>query len=163
MSAIDPSAGLPRGQVIGTYDAYADAQRAVDFLSDEKFPVEHVSIVGSDLKMVENVTGRLTRARAAIAGAGTGLWLGLFVGLLLTLFARPDDDSSPNTALLILSSAVYGAIFGAIFGFIGHALTGGRRDFSSRSRIVSSRYEIICKWNEADRAREVLTRLPAGG
>jgi hypothetical protein len=159
MSAIDPSAGLPRGQVIGTYDAYADAQRAVDFLSDEKFPVEHVSIVGSDLKMVEKVTGRLTRGRAAIAGAGTGLWLGLFVGLLLTLFADPDT----NAALLILSSALYGAVFGAVFGFLGHALTGGRRDFSSRSRIVSSRYEIICKWNEADRAREVLSRLTAGG
>lgn len=159
MSATDPSAGVPRGQVIGTYDDYADAQRAVDFLSDEKFPVEQVSIVGSDLKMVENVTGRLTRGRAALAGAGTGLWLGLFVGLLLSLFA----DSRTNTAALILSSALYGAIFGAVFGFVGHALTGGRRDFSSRSRIVSSRYEIVCKWNEADRAREVLSRLPAGG
>ena len=159
MSALDPSAGLPRGQVIGTYDTYAEAQRAVDFLSDEQFPVEHVSIVGSDLRMVENITGRLTRGRAALLGAGTGVWMGLFVGLLLSLFAADDT----NTPLLILSAVLYGALFGAVFGFIGHALSGGKRDFTSRSRIVSSRYEIICKWTEADRAREVLSRLPTGG
>lgn len=158
MSALDPMAGVPRGQLIGTYDTYADAQRAVDFLSDEQFPVEHVSIVGSDLRMVENVTGRLTRGRAAMLGAGSGLWLGLFVGLLLSLFAR----SGTNTALLILSAALYGVLFGAAFGFIGHALTGGRRDFTSRSRIISTRYEIICKWSEADRAREILSRMPVG-
>lgn len=159
MSALDPSAGIPRGQWIATYDNYEDAQRAVDFLSDEGFPVEHVSIVGSDLRMVENVTGRLTRGRAAMLGAGSGLWLGLFVGLLLSLFAG-EDASIP---LLILSALMYGAAFGAIFGFVGHALSGGKRDFTSRSRIVSSHYEIICKWSEADQAREVLARLPAVG
>ncbi len=159
MSAMNPMGGLPRGQVIGTYDTYAEAQRAVDFLSDEQFPVEHVSIIGSDLRMVENVTGRLTRGRAALLGAGSGVWLGLFVGLLLSLFA----ESGTNTALLILSAALYGAAFGAVMGFIGHALTGGRRDFTSRSTIVSSRYEVLCKWNEADRAREVLARITVGG
>lgn len=158
MSALDPTAGIPRGQVIGTYDTYAEAQRVVDFLSDEHFPVEHVSIIGSDLRMVENVTGRLTRGKAALLGAGSGVWLGLFVGLLLSLFAR----SGTNAPLLILSAALYGAAFGAIFGFIGHALSRGRRDFTSRSRIVSSSYEIRCTWNEADRAREVLARMPVG-
>ena len=152
-SAHDQFSDVPRGQVIGTYDTYLEAQRAVDFLSDEQFPVQHVSIVGSDLRMVENVLGRLTRGRAAMAGAASGVWFGLFVGVLLS-FA-----SDTNAFGLILSALVYGALMGAVFGFVGHTLSGGKRDFTSRSKIVASSYEIRCTWAEADRAREVLARM----
>ena len=141
MSAHEQYSDIPRGQVVGTYDTYREAQRAVDFLSDEQFPVQHVSIVGSDLKMVENVLGRLTRGRAAMAGAASGAWFGLFVGVLLSLFA----DSGTNGFALIVAALIYGAVFGTIFGFVGHALSGGKRDFTSRSKIVSSRYEIVAR------------------
>lgn len=147
---------IPRGQVVGSYDTYAEAQRAVDFLSDQGFPVQHVAIVGSDLRMVEDVLGRLTRGRAALAGAASGAWFGLFVGVLLSLFAEPDTSAFG----LVLSAALYGAAFGAIFGFVSHALTGGKRDYTSRSKIVASAYEIRCVWAEADRAREVLAGMP---
>lgn len=150
---------IPRGQVVASYDTYADAQRAVDFLSDEQFPVEKVSIVGTDLRMVENVVGRLTRGRAAVAGVASGAYFGLFVGLLLGLFA-PEGGAFLGSVLL---GVTVGAVFGAVFGFIGHAMTGGRRDFASRSKIVSTRYDIVCTWAEADRAREVLARMRPGG
>ena len=52
-------------QSLGVFDAYADAQKAVDYLSDEEFPVENCLIVGTDLKQVERVTGRLTTGRVA--------------------------------------------------------------------------------------------------
>jgi hypothetical protein len=159
MSLHEQYSDIPRGQVIATYDTYAEAQRAVDFLSDQQFPVQNVSIIGSDLKMVEKVTGRLTRGRAAAAGAATGAWFGLLVGLLLSLFA----ESGSSGFALIVSAMLYGAVFGAIFGFVGHAFSGGKRDFTSRSKIVSSRYEISCVWAEADRAREVLARLQPTG
>ena len=123
MSTHEQYSDIPRGQVVGTYDTYVEAQRAVDFLSDEQFPVQHVSIVGSDLKMVENVLGRLTRGRAAAAGAATGAWFGLFVGIVLSLFAK----SNTNTFGLIIGAAIYGIVFGAIFGFAGHALSRGQR------------------------------------
>ena len=152
-SAHDQYSDIPRGQVVGSYDTYLEAQRAVDFLSDEQFPVQHVSIVGSDLRMVENVLGRLTRGRAAMAGAASGVWFGLFVGVLLSIFA------DGNAVGIILSALVYGALMGAVFGFVGHALSGGKRDFTSRSKIVASSYEIRCTWAEADRAREVLARM----
>ena len=152
-SAHDQYSDIPRGQVVGSYDTYLEAQRAVDFLSDEQFPVQHVSIVGSDLRMVENVLGRLTRGRAAMAGAASGVWFGLFVGVLLSVFA------DGNAVGIILSALVYGAVMGAVFGFVGHALSGGKRDFTSRSKIVASSYEIRCTWAEADRAREVLARM----
>ncbi|MGH8891836.1 MAG: general stress protein [Actinomycetes bacterium] len=155
MSAHEQYSDIPRGQVVGSYDTYAEAQRAVDYLSDHQFPVQHVSIVGSDLRMVENVLGRLTRGRAALAGAATGAWFGLFVGILLSLFA----EDGTNLFGLILSAVLYGAAFGAIFGFVGHALTGGKRDFTSRSKIVASAYEIRCVWAEADKAREILAGL----
>jgi hypothetical protein len=155
MSAHAQYSDIPRGQVIGSYDTYVEAQRAVDFLSDQQFPVQHLSIVGSDLKMVENVLGRLTRGRAALAGAASGAWFGLFVGVLLSLFS----DSSTSSLGLVLAATAYGAIFGAIFGFVGHALSRGQRDFTSRSKIVASSYEVRCTWAEADKAREVLARM----
>jgi hypothetical protein len=156
MSLHEQYSDIPRGQVIATYDTYVEAQRAVDFLADEQFAVENVSIVGSDLKMVERVTGRLTRGRAAAAGAASGAWFGLFVGVLLSLFATKSGTS--GFALIVLA-LIYGAVFGTIFGFVSHALSGGKRDFTSRSKIVSSRYEIVVVWAQADKAREVLARL----
>jgi hypothetical protein len=158
MSAHEQYSDIPRGQVIGTYDTYAEAQRAVDYLADQQFPVQHLSIVGADLRMVENVLGRLTRGRAALAGAASGAWFGLFVGILLSLFA--EDGTS--LLGLIVSALLCGAAFGAIFGFAGHALSGGRRDFTSRSKIVASSYEVRCTWAEADRAREVLAGMTGG-
>lgn len=158
MSAHEQYSDIPRGQVVGTYDTYAEAQRAVDHLSDKQFPVQHVSIVGSDLRMVENVLGRLTRGRAAMAGAASMAWFGLFVGVVVSLFA----DEGTNLVALILSAVLYGALFGAIFGFVGHQLTGGKRDFTSRSKIVASSYELRCVWAEADRAREILGGLTGG-
>jgi hypothetical protein len=155
MSTHEQYSDIPRGQSIATYDTYVEAQRAVDFLSDQQFPVQNVNIIGSDLRMVEKVLGRLTRGRAAAAGAASGAWFGLFVGVLLSFFA----DSGTNGFVLVVSALAYGAVFGAVFGFVGHALSGGKRDFTSRSKIVSSRYEIVCTWAEADKAREVLARL----
>ena len=63
------------GVLVGSYDSYERAQAAVDFLSDQKFPVENVTIIGSDLRQVERVTGRLTWGRVLAAGAGLGIAL----------------------------------------------------------------------------------------
>src|SRR4029079_17841506 len=78
-------------QSLAVYDEYAAAQKAVDFLSDNKFPVEQCMIVGTDLKRIERITGRLTTGRVALGGLVSGVWLGLFVGLVLSLFS---DGSS---------------------------------------------------------------------
>src|SRR3954462_8134109 len=82
------SVSMPLGGVqVGSYDGYEQAQAAVDYLSDQKFPVENVTIIGSDLRQIEKVTGRLTTGRAIAAGAAGGAWWGLFVGLLLGIFS----------------------------------------------------------------------------
>ena len=59
MTTASPESGTLR-RLVGSYERYDDAQRAVDTLSDRRFPVERVTIVGSDLRLVERVTGRLT-------------------------------------------------------------------------------------------------------
>src|SRR6266705_6371458 len=105
---------------VARFDDYESAQRAVDRLSDDGFPVEKLDIVGSGLRLVERVTGRLTRARAAAAGAASGAWFGLFIGLLVGLFTR-----GPTWIGLIIGGLLIGAAWGAVFGFVGHSATRG--------------------------------------
>ncbi|MGF1646766.1 MAG: general stress protein [Kineosporiaceae bacterium] len=145
---------LFRGEQIAVFDTYAEAQRAVDFLSDEKFPVRSVAIVGTDLRMVERVTGRLSYPRVALAGAASGAYLGLFFGLLLLLFG---GDAGLN---LFLAALLIGAGFGTIFGIISYSFTGGRRDFTSASQIVAAQYAVLSTPDVAGQARQVLLRLP---
>jgi hypothetical protein len=160
MSAQHPTqSDFLAGEAIASFDSYPAAQRAVDFLSDEGFPVQNLWIVGSDLKQVEKVVGRLTVAKAALAGAGSFAWFGLLVGILLSLFA----DSGTAVILIILSAVAYAAVFGAIFGAVAHWMTRGQRDFASVSTTVASRYDVYCTPAEAPRAREMLSRLPSGG
>ena len=71
---------------VATYGSYREAERAVDFLSDREFPVERAAIVGTGLKTVEQIAGRLTTGRAALLGAGQGAMIGLLFGLLFGLF-----------------------------------------------------------------------------
>ena len=73
----------PSGWPIGSYPTYAEAQRAVDYLSDQEFAVQDVTIVGVDLMQVERVLGRLTWAKVIGGGIVSGAWLGVFFGLLL--------------------------------------------------------------------------------
>ena len=74
-------------QSLAVYDDYAAAQKTVDFLSDNHFPVQQLMIVGTDLKRIERITGRLTWNRVAMGGVLSGVWLGLFVGVILSLFS----------------------------------------------------------------------------
>lgn len=140
----------PAGVEIASFATYLEAQKAVDALADSAFAVRAVTIVGSDLRMVERVTGRLNYPRVAIAGAASGGWFGVFVGLLLSMFSQ-------NPALVtIVVCAGIGAAFGMLFGVISYALTGGKRDFTSSSQVVASRYSVLCLPELADEARQRL-------
>jgi len=119
------SVSMPLGGVqVGSYDSYEQAQAAVDYLSDEKFPVENVTIIGSDLRMIEKVTGRLTWGRALAAGAAAGAWWGLFVGLLLGIFS--------TTGSAWIGSVLLGLAIGLAFGAAFAAMSYGASDFRVR-------------------------------
>src|SRR3954462_11688879 len=146
----------PRGDTIARDATYLEAQRAGDYLSDQAFPVQFVTIVGTGLRMVERVTGRLTYPKVAGASALSGAWLGLFFGLVLSLFGNGSNG-------ILLPAILFGAGFGILWGIITYSLTGGRRDFTSQSQVVASEYEVLCLPEQAGRARELLGRLQSEG
>ena len=121
------------GSTLARFDSYAGAAHLVDRLSDAGFPVERTRIVGNGLRSVKAVTGRLTKDRAAICGAGSGLLIALLFAIL-TL--------GPAWWGVLFTTVLLGALFGAFAGFLGHWVTGGRRDFSSVRSLEAAEYEV---------------------
>ncbi len=138
---------------LGVYERYEQAQKAVDFLSDHEFPVQNCLIVGTDLKQVERVTGRLTNSKVALGGLASGAWMGLFVGVVLSLFG------TGGTIAIIVSTMLFGAVFGLVFAFAGYRATRGQRDFTSVSQVVATRYEVLVEHKFAEQGRTLLAQL----
>ena len=167
-SSQDRPAGPPRlptkptGWPIGSYEEYGQAQRAVDYLAESEFPVQDVTIVGVDLMLVERVTGRLSWRRVLGAGAASGAWFGLFVGVMLSLFTGGQQTGLLQIAVCL----VLGVLFFTVFAAVGYASTRGRRDFQSSSQLVAGRYDVLCQPRNAEQGRDLLAKLamrPAGG
>ena len=166
-TAAVPASANPQ-RVVGSFADYAAAQKAVDYLSDEKFPVEHVTIVGRGLQFVEQVTGRLNWGRALLSGLLSGVTTGLFIGLLLALFFPGVDEvdgelvrrAGINWSLVLWATAI-GAAFGAIFAVIGYAMTGGKRDFTSVGAMRAETYDVLVDADHAAEADRILAGLPA--
>jgi hypothetical protein len=142
-------------QSLGVFDEYADAQKAVDFLSDHDFPVQNVLIVGTELKQVERVTGRLTWGRVLSAGAASGAWLGLLIGLILSIFAEGS-----SIAATILGGIAFGIVFGLISAALGYGATRGQRDFSSVQKVVATKYELLVEHNVLADGTALLATMP---
>lgn len=137
---------------IAIYDSYDDAQHAVDYLADQRFPVNNLSIVGTDLKSIERITGGLNWAKVIL----TAVMSGVTWGVLAALFVK----------LLVPSVSLSLALFGAVAIFIlanlitssiGYAMTGGRRDFTSATQVMATRYEILGEAPVASQARALLS------
>jgi len=152
-SAVRPNE--PARQVIATFDKYADAERAVDYLSDRGFEVNRVAIVGRDLEYVEQVLGRLNYGGAALRGAGSGALVGALIGWIFGLFNWID----PLISALVLAGygLIFGAVVGALIGLLMHALQGGRRAFHSVSGLLAEYYDVVADVEVADRALQILT------
>lgn len=144
-------------RTVATYRAYADAQRAVDFLADRKFPVERAAIVAEGITLVEQVTGRQGYAGAALSGAlGTAVAGALF-GFIFGLFSLITPIVSG--VILAFYGLIFGAIVGAIVGLLFHAFSGGRRDFTSVSGIQADRYNVMVDDEVAAEAARLLADM----
>ena len=148
----------PTGFAVAAYPTYAQAQGAVEHLVKHNFSIPDLTIVGSDLQMVERVTGRLTAGKLAAAGAASGAWIGLFVGLLMGFFSPVQG----GVVLLIVVSVAIGAAFGTVMGYLGYSVAKGRRDFTSASQVVARRYDVLCQPRTAEQARDLLSRMELG-
>src|SRR4029453_17607667 len=89
-------------QSVGIYNSYAEAQKAVDYLADQKFEVQNLAIVGTDLKSVERVLGRRNWGTVLNQGVMSGISTGLLVALVMLIFTRPASF----LALLLVSLAI---------------------------------------------------------
>jgi hypothetical protein len=144
----------PARQVIATFDNYADAERAVDYLSDQHFEVNRLAIVGRDLHLVEQVTGRLNWGVAALRGAGSGALVGALIGWIFGIFSW----IRPLVAGLVLAGygLIFGAIVGALMGLLMYALQRGRRDFTAVTMLQPKEYDVVADVDVADRALQLL-------
>jgi len=145
-------------RTITSATSYQAAADAVDRLSDRGFPVEHMAIIGTGLRYVEKVSGRVTTGRAALTGVGQGAMLGLFWGLLFSLFFTTD---SAGFFGVLAFSVVVGIVLGGLLGAVAHVMTGGRRDFDSVAQTRADHYEVQVDDGFAGEAERLLERTPS--
>jgi len=145
---------------VASFATYEEAERAVDRLADLDFPVERVAIIGQDLQMVEQVTGKMNYPRAAWRGALTGAVPGALIGWLFGLF----NWVNPLVAglLLALYGLIIGAVVGAVMGLIIYAFQRGNRDFESVTGMRPQRYELVVDDEVADQAARLLGTVGTG-
>ena len=142
-------------QSVGIFNTYADAQKAVDYLSDQKFEVQNLAIVGTDLKSVERVLGRRNWGTVINQGVMSGISTGLLVALVMLIFVQPISF----LALLLVSLAI-GIVLAVGFSAAAYALSRGQRDFTSITQTVATKYEVLCEHKVATQARELLQGMP---
>jgi uncharacterized membrane protein len=143
---------VPKGDVLGTYDTYPEAQAVVDRLAKAEFAVAQLSIVGNDLKSVERVTRKLSWSRAALEGALSGAWFGLFVAVLLTFFSPTVNWGLFGAAVLI------GAAAGMLFRLVSYGISRRSRDFESTNQVLASNYQVLVDPTMLSQAQEALAR-----
>lgn len=142
-------------QSVGVFETYEAAQKAVDHLADNDFPVNNLAIVGTDLRLMERVTGRRTWGTVLGQGVMSGLSTGFIVAIfMMLLFPEQGFMSQLLMALLI------GVGIGLVFAVLGYALSRGQRDFTSVTQTVATKYELLCEHKVVGRARELLANAP---
>ncbi len=143
---------------VGVFDTYVAAEKAVDYLADQGFPVGNLAIVGTDLRTVERVLARRTWRTVLLQGAAQGLSTALILFLVLWLFVP-----GANVLGLLFAALVFSILVSMVFAAIGYSLSRGERDFTSVQQTVATRYEVLCEHKVAEQAQELLAGMtPAG-
>lgn len=150
--AIEPQ--MPTGTEVASYQTYAQARAGVDYLSDNGFDVSSITIVGTDLHLVERVRGRLTIARASLSGASSGALWGALIGMLMSA-----GQSAGGTGGWVVSGIVVGALVGMALAALAFIIRGRNRDLVSSQQVVALRYAVLAS-ADIDRAYALLQRTP---
>ena len=154
MASRRPVTQIPHGEVLGSYRTHEDAQKAVRFLAEKDFDVSSLTIVGSNLKIVEPVTGMLTWAAAAGRGALSGAWIGMLFGLVFMLLGGGTDASLTTGALL--PGIVIGVGLGMIWGIALKAINRKQSAVMSSPQVLATTYDIICPPGVVNEAQAIL-------
>ncbi len=142
-------------QSVAVFNTYDEAQRVVDFLADARFPVENLCIVGTELRSVERVLGRRSWGTVIGQGVQSGVSTGLMIALLMWLFV-PNE----NPLLLAAYALGIGIVVGIIMATLGYWMSQGKRDFTSVSQTIATKYEVLAEHKVVSRARELISGMP---
>jgi hypothetical protein len=147
--------GMPQGrgdvgESVASFPTYEAAQKAVSALIAGDVPAREIAIVGSGVRSVERVTGRLGYAAAARTGAINGLLLGLLFSAIFVL----GNAAVPISAFI--GVMFVGIAIGMLLSIISYSILRRRRDFASVMQFVAERYEVTVMPTSIHRARQIM-------
>jgi hypothetical protein len=152
MSQRNTPSALPEGEVVGQFKNYREAVKVVEQLVENGFPARLISIIGSDLKTVETLRGKLGYGRVALSGAVTGSWIGLFFGLLFGATSSLEQVVVTNLS----AGIVIGAGVGMLINVVRFSLTKNKRSFVSAQAVVAKKYDVIVPMGQLSDAKKAI-------
>lgn len=152
MSPRNTPSSLPEGEVLAQFTNYREAVKAVEQLVENGFPASLISIIGSDLKTVETLKGKLGYGRVALSGAVTGSWVGLFFGLVFGATSATEQVVVTN----LTAGIVIGAGIGMLFNVIRFSLAKNKRSFISAQAVVAKKYEVVVPTGQLNEAKKAM-------
>lgn len=129
------------------------AHAAISHLSTSGVTVRGITLIGEGVRVVEQVMGPVSYGRVALRGAMSGGWMGLFVGLLLTL-TRDQQPVSWTGAMFI------GVAIGMLVAVVTFAIGNRKqRALSISNQVVPERYVMCCPAEQLHGVRSALTQF----
>lgn len=141
------------GPTVASFPRYEAAQKAVSQLIAGDIPAKQIAIVGTGLRSIERVTGKLGFATAARSGAINGLFLGLVFSAIFVI-----GTPSPPIQLFV-GVLLVGVAIGMLLSIVTFALVRRRRDYASVAQVLADHYDVTVSSEHVHRAREILGTL----
>lgn len=138
---------------VAEFRSKKQAHAAISHLSSSGVTVRGITLIGEGVRVVEQVMGPVSYGRVALRGAMSGGWMGLFVGLLLTL-TRDQQPVSWTGAMFI------GVAIGMLVAVVTFAIGNRKqRALSISNQVVPERYVMCCSAEQVHDVRSALTQL----
>lgn len=148
MNGLNPAPEV--GETVATFRQYEGAQKAVSKLIANDVPARDIAIVGTALRSIEKVTGRLGWAQAAWQGALNGVLIGLLFAAVMVIW-------TPGASMAVLGGAVLmGVAFGMLLRVVSYTIVRRRRDFASVMTVAADHYEVAVARTHSAEARRLL-------
>jgi hypothetical protein len=156
MSPKQSGSALPEGKTLASFTNYNDAANYVETMINNDFPARMVSIVGTDLKTIETIKGKLGYGRVSLSGALTGSWLGMFIGLV---FGSTGAGTEAVLLTNVLAGIVIGAGIGMLINIVRFSMSKNRRGFVSGQSVVAKKYEVVVPSEQLAHAKKAISKV----
>lgn len=160
-----------RNATVGVYQSHDEAVEAVKALAKGGFPMRRVSIIGKELKRVEDLQGYYTWKDSAKSGAGIGGFWGSLFGILIGVgfVALPGVGGifvAGSLAAIVLGGvegAVFGSAAGGLFGALLGLGIGKAQVLKYQQSLQAGKFLVVAHGTaeEVTRATEILEGVEA--